>query len=135
MHITTFNPEIISSNAEPIIKLFEELGFERKHKKTYFDRREITMIRMADPDGFHVDVISDPDAKQDISLIRMNVDNFEETYELLKEKGFRNIRFNEEAVFTDGAKQARMISPSGFEIDLCHHIKDVYYNFRKKGWK
>ena len=135
MKITTFNPEIISNNADPIIKLFEDLGFEQKHKKTNVDGKNITMIRLADPNGFHVDVVNDPNAKQDVSLIRMNVDEFEEAYELLKEHGFRNIKYNEEAVFTEGAKQSRMISPSGFEIDLCFHIKDIFYSFRKKGWK
>ena len=135
MKITTFNPEIISNNADHVIKLFEDLGFEQKHKKTNVDGKEITMIRMTDPNGFHVDVVHDPDAEKDVSLIRMNVDEFGEAYELLKEHGFRNIKYNEEAVFTEGAKQSRMISPSGFEIDLCLHIKDIFYNFRKNGWK
>ena len=135
MKITTFNPEIISNNAEPIIQLFEDLGFEQKHKKTNVDDKDITMVRMTDPNGFHVDVINDPSAEQDTSLIRMNVDDFGEAYELLKEHGFRNIKSNEEAVFTEGAKQSRMISPSGFEIDLCLHIKDIFYSFRKRDWK
>jgi hypothetical protein len=29
MKITTFNPQIITKNAESVEKLFEELGFER----------------------------------------------------------------------------------------------------------
>ena len=135
MKMTTFNPEIISKDADSIIKLFEELGFEQRHKKTNIEGKDITMVRMKDSNGFHVDVVHDPDAGQDTSLIRMNVDDFGEAYELLIEHGFRNIRYNEEAVFTEGAKQSRMISPSGFEIDLCLHIKDLFYNFRKRGWK
>ena len=31
MKITTFNPQIITKDAEPVIKLFEELGFEKRH--------------------------------------------------------------------------------------------------------
>ena len=31
MKITTFNPQIITKNAEPIVKLFEKLGFEKRH--------------------------------------------------------------------------------------------------------
>ena len=31
MQITTFNPMILSSKADEIIKLFEELGFEKRH--------------------------------------------------------------------------------------------------------
>ena len=33
MQITTFNPMILSKNADEIIKLFEELGFRRRHTK------------------------------------------------------------------------------------------------------
>jgi len=33
MKITTFNPSIITKEAEPVIKLFEELGFEQTHNK------------------------------------------------------------------------------------------------------
>ena len=32
MKITTFNPSIITKEAEPIIKLFEELGYAQPHK-------------------------------------------------------------------------------------------------------
>ena len=33
MKITTFNPQIVTKNPEPIIKLFEELGFVQTHNK------------------------------------------------------------------------------------------------------
>jgi len=126
MKITTFNPEIISNNADPIVKLFEELGFEQRHRKTDVDGKDITMIRMTDPNGFHVDVINDPHATQDTTLIRMNVDYYPEAYEILTDYDFRNAKYNEDAVFTQKAKQSRMISPSGFQIDLIHHIKGFF---------
>ena len=31
MKITTFNPLIVSQNADEVIALFEELGFEKRH--------------------------------------------------------------------------------------------------------
>ena len=31
MKITTFNPLIVSQNADEIVSLFEELGFEKRH--------------------------------------------------------------------------------------------------------
>ena len=31
MKITTFNPQIFTKNPEPIIDLFESLGFEKRH--------------------------------------------------------------------------------------------------------
>ena len=33
MKITSFNPLIVAKDAEPVIKLFEELGFEKRHEK------------------------------------------------------------------------------------------------------
>ena len=33
MRITAFNPQIVTKDPEPIIKLFEELGFEKRHVK------------------------------------------------------------------------------------------------------
>ncbi len=131
MKITTFNPEIITNDAAPVIKLFEELGFKQTHHKTNVGGINVTVTRMKDANGNHVDVVDDPYVKKDNSLIRMNVDEYGEAYELLTDHGFKNIKYNEEAVFTEHAKQARMISPSGFEIDLCHHIKDIFYKPKK----
>ena len=31
MKITTFNPQIITNDMEPIVQLFEELGFDKSH--------------------------------------------------------------------------------------------------------
>ncbi len=132
MKITTFNPEIISTDGDSVIKLFEELGFVVKHRKTEVEGQDITITRMADPNGFHLDVVSNPYVEHDKSLIRMNVDNFEETYELLTSYDFRNAKYNEVPIFTENAKQSIMISPSGFEIDLCHHIKNIFYQMLKK---
>ena len=33
MKITAFNPQIVTKDPEVLIALFEELGFERRHKK------------------------------------------------------------------------------------------------------
>lgn len=55
--------------------------------------------------------------------IRMNVDNFEEAYQLLLSHGFKNF-YGDETVGTSSSKSAIMISPSGFVINLVQHIKD-----------
>ncbi len=39
MQITTFNPMILSKNADEIIKLFEELGFEKNTRRTALTER------------------------------------------------------------------------------------------------
>jgi len=31
MKITTFNPQIFTKNADPIVDLFEGLGFQKRH--------------------------------------------------------------------------------------------------------
>ena len=44
--ITSFNPQIIPKNSEPLIKLFEELGFERSHTKENIGEKDVTCICM-----------------------------------------------------------------------------------------
>ena len=41
-------------NADEIIKLFEELGFERRHKVDNIDDKDISSVRMKDANGFYV---------------------------------------------------------------------------------
>lgn len=123
MQITTFNPMILSKNADEIIKLFEELGFERRHQVNNVDDKDISSVRMKDANGFHVDVAySISNISQDMTFIRMNVDNFEEAYNILIDHGFRNTR-GDKTLDTQSAKAATMVSPSGFTIALVEHMK------------
>lgn len=124
MKITTFNPQIITKDAETIAKLFEELGFEKRHNPKGIGELDVTGIRMKDANGFYLD-ISQPDIQipQDLMAIRMNVDNFGEAYELLTTHGFKNF-YGDQTVDTKSSESAIMISPSGFVINLIQHIKD-----------
>ena len=54
MKITSFNPLIITKDAENSVALFEELGFEKRHNKTGED---FSSNRMKDANGFHIDVV------------------------------------------------------------------------------
>ena len=123
MKITTFNPQIITNDAETPAKLFEELGFERKHNPKGIGEYDVTGIRMKDANGFALD-LSQPDLKmpQDLVVIRINVDNFDEAYELLTAHGFKNF-YGDKTVDTKSSESAIMISPSGFAINLVQHIK------------
>ena len=124
MKITSFNPLIVTKDAEPVIKLFEEMGFEKRHAITVESSgKDIDSVRMKDANGFHVDIAKATTIPQDLTLIRMNVDNFDEAYEMLKAKGFRNPKGDDHTVDTETNKSAMMISPSGFAFDLCQHIK------------
>jgi hypothetical protein len=123
MKITTFNPQIISKNADPIVKLFEELGFEKRHNKTEIGENNVTGIRMKNADGFALDISQfDSPAPQDIVSIRMNVDDFDEAYKVLTEHGFTNF-YGDKTADTPTSKSAVMFAPSGFSINVVQHIK------------
>ena len=126
MKITSFNPLIVTKDAENVIKLFEEMGFERRHTKTGINDKDITSVRMryTGEDGkvFHVDVTDAP-VPQDIATIRMNVRDFDEAYKLLEEKGFKNAQ-GEKITNTGSSKSTMMVSPSGFSISICEHLRD-----------
>ena len=44
MTITSFNPLIVTKDAEATIALFEALGFERRHMKTGINDKDITSV-------------------------------------------------------------------------------------------
>jgi hypothetical protein len=126
MTITSFNPSIVTKNAEATIALFEALGFERRHTKTGINDKDITSVRMryTGEDGkvFHVDVTSAP-VERDITTIRMNVRDFDEAYKMLEEKGFKNAQ-GDRITNTGSSKSTMMVSPSGFSISVAEHIKN-----------
>ena len=124
MKITSFNPLIVTKDAEPVVKLFEELGFEKRHNiEANTGKTDFNSVRMKDANGFYVDVANVPTTPRDLTLIRMNVENFEEAYAFLTAKGFKNSR-GDQTVDTKSSKSCMMVSPSGFAFDLCQHIKD-----------
>ena len=124
MQITTFNPMILSRNADEIIKLFEELGFERRHKVDNIDDKDISSVRMEDSNSFHVDVARVESMERDMTTMRMNVRDFDEAYEFLKAYGFKNARGEDHTVESKSARSCLMISPTGFSIQLTQHIRN-----------
>ena len=125
MQITSFNPLIVTKDAENVIKLFEEMGFERRHKKEGINDKNISDVRMryTGEDGkvFHVDVTDAP-TPQDITTIRMNVRDFDEAYKMLEEKGFKNAQ-GDKITDTGSSKSTMMVSPSGYSISITEHIR------------
>jgi hypothetical protein len=122
MKITSFNPLIVSADPENTVKLFEALGFVRRHKKAELDGREdTTSIRMKDENGFYVDIVAAPGVERDMMTIRMNVDDFDEAKKLLESHGFTA---SSQGNATDSSsKSIGMYSPSGFSFSLVEHIK------------
>ena len=126
MTITSFNPLIVTKDAEATIALFEALGFERRHMKTGINDKDITSVRLryTGEDGkvFHVDVTNAP-VPQSITSIRMNVRDFDEAYKMLEEKGFKNSQ-GDKITNTGSSKSTMMVSPSGFSISIAEHIRN-----------
>ena len=126
MKITSFNPLICTRHADEIVKILEELGFETTHVKEKLNDEDITEFRMKDANGFHVDVSSAGDKlpmPNDITVIRINVDDFDEAMKYFTDKGFFNPMGNR---IIDGgsSKDAILFAPSGFGIRLIQHIKN-----------
>lgn len=124
MKITTFNPQIITKDAEALVKLFEQLGFEKRHQQEGIGEFDVKGIRLKDANGFNLD-ISQPDTLptgHDLMAVRMNVDDFDEAYQLLVKNGFKNY-YGDSTASTRTGKSAIMISPTGFIINLVQHIK------------
>lgn len=123
MKITTFNPQIITKDAEGVVALFEALGFQRRHAKKEIGELGITDIRMKDDNGFYLDISRSDRLPVDcIEAIRMNVDDFDEAYRLLTNRGFKNI-YGDRVVDNPTSRSAVMISPSGFVVNLVQHIR------------
>ena len=124
MKITTFDPIIVSPKAEDLISVFEALGFEKAHAPvTATSIGDVQSIRMKNGSGFHVDIADVKGIPEDRTYIRMNVDNFDEAYDLLLKHGFKNRLGDNKTLDTKSSKAATMVSPSGFIIALVQHIK------------
>ena len=125
MKITAFDPIIVTSKSDEAISVFEALGFEKKHAPTnILSNAEVTSNRMKHENGYHVDIVqSENAASGDHTLIRMNVDNFAEAYDILVAHGFKNVH-GDETFDTKTSTSASMISPSGLMIGLVQHIRE-----------
>lgn len=123
MKITTFNPLIITKDPESAIALFEAMGFEIHHTKEGISASSRTNVRMKDANGFHVDIT---EGEAEWTMIRMNVDDLEETINLLEAHGFHKARHAavNNTVETGSSRFNIMVAPSGFIFAVSQHIKE-----------
>ncbi len=123
MKITSFNPLIVTKDAEAAIALFEELGFKRRHTKEGIGEDNATDVRMKDENGFHVDISQ---GAGEWTMIRMNVDNLEEAIAFLEARGFHKAKHAvaNKTIDTGSSKFNIMVSASGFIFAVSQHIKD-----------
>jgi adenylate cyclase class IV len=123
MQITTFNPQIVTQDAEAAAALFEELGFERRHDREEVGELGVRGIRMKNADGFYLDISQPPGLElPDMVAIRINVRDFDEAFELLRARGFENV-YGDGRVETESSRSAFLISPTGFGVNLIEHIR------------
>ena len=121
MKITSFNPLIVTKDAESAIKLFEELGFEKRHVKEQISINNAVDVRMKDANGFHVDVTQ---GTGEWTMIRMNVDNLDEAIAFLEARGFHKARHAvaKNTIDTGTSKFNIMVSETGFILAVSQHI-------------
>ena len=123
MKITSINPLITTKDPASAIKLFEELGFERRHTKEGIGINNVTDVRMKDANGFHVDVSQ---GSGEWTMIRMNVDDLEEAVAFLEARGFHKAKHEaaKDTVDTGSSRFNIMVSASGFIFAVSQHTKD-----------
>ena len=123
MKITGFRPLIVTKDQESIVKLFEELGFERRHRKTDIEAGANTAIAMKDANGNRISIASSETVPQDLTGIAINVDNFQEAYDFFIGKGFIDPRGGK-VTDTSSSRATMLFSPSGFAVSISEHLKD-----------
>ena len=122
MKITSFSPLIATSNGAELQKMFEELGFVERHRKTSGVDPSIYTAVLEDGEGNVVNFSNVRQMPKDMTIVRMNVDNLEEACEIMKAHGFNPMEGT--AGVTGSSQSVLMVSKSGFAVDVVKHIKD-----------
>lgn len=122
MKITGFCPLIVTKDPEAVMKIFEDLGFEKKHTKTDIEGGDNTNYAMKDANGNRINIASSETIPQDITSMSINADNFQEAYDFLIAHGFVNPR-GDKVTDTSSSRSTMLIAPSGFPVTISEHIK------------
>ena len=122
MKITTFNPLIITRDPDAVIELFEKLGFKQHHVKQNISEIKTTDVRMKDENGFYVDIAQ---GDGEYTMIRVNVDDFDEAIEFFMSHGFRkpNHERAHKTGDTGSSRYTMVVSPSGYILAGTQHKK------------
>lgn len=123
MKITGFCPIIITRDPESAVKLFEDMGFEKRHTKTDIEDGANTNYAMKDANGNRINIASSETVPRDISAVTINVDDFREAYDFLIAHGFTDPR-GEKVTETSSSRATMLFSPSGFPVHISEHITE-----------
>ena len=121
MKITGFCPLIVTRDAEAAVKVFEDLGFERRHTKTDIEGGANTNYSMKDANGNRINIASSENIARDLTAVNINVDDFDEAYDFLIAHGFVNPR-GDRVTETSSSQATLLFSPSGFAVNISKHI-------------
>lgn len=123
MKITGFRPLIVTKDQESVVKVFEALGFERRHRKTDIEGGANAAVAMKDGGGNRISIASSDTMERDLTGITINVDNFQEAYDFFIEKGFIDPRGGK-VTDTSSSRATMLFAPSGFAVTISEHLKD-----------
>ena len=123
MKITGFRPLIVTKDQASVVKVFEELGFERRHRKTDIEGGANVAVAMEDGNGNRISIASSDTVPRDLMGITINVDNFREAYDFFIGKGFMDPRGGK-VTDTSSSRATMLFAPSGFAVTISEHLKD-----------
>ena len=123
MKITGFCPLILTKDPEAVIKVFEDLGFEKLHTKTDIEGGKHENVNMKDANGNRINIALGDKITQDLTGVNINVDNFQEAYDFFLDHGFINPRGDNKITETSSSTTTLLFSPSGFAVTISEHIK------------
>ena len=123
MKITGFCPLIVTKDPEAVVKVFEDLGFEKRHTKTDIEGGNNTNYAMKNERGDRINIASSDTVPQDLTGVNINVDNFQEAYDFFIAHGFVNPR-GDKVTDTSSSKATMLFAPSGFAVTISEHIKN-----------
>ena len=123
MKITGFSTIVVSKEPEKLIEVFEDLGFEKVHLKTGIENGANDSTALKDENGNRINIASSKVVPQDITAVNINVDNFQEAYDLFISHGFVNPR-GDKVTDTSSSKATLLFAPSGVAVNIVEHIKD-----------
>lgn len=126
MRITGFCPLIVTKDPEAAVKLFEDMGFEKRHTKKDIEGGANTSYAMKDAYGNRINITSSKTVPKDLTSITVNVDDFREAYDFLTAHGFVDPR-GEKVTETGSSIATMLFSPSGFPITITEHVKRLRY--------
>ena len=126
MRITGFCPLIVTKDPEAVVKLFEDMGFSRRHTKKDIEGGANTTCAMKDAYGNRINITSSETVPKDMTSITVNVDDFREAYDFLIAHGFTDPRGNK-VTETSSSIATMLVSPSGFPVTVSEHVKALRY--------